>query len=369
MPTWFAVIPPGLEPVLAAELAQLHPPGLGRVAQVPGGVRFEAPLATGARLCASLRSPSRVLLELVSGPAASYDALAEQVRRVDWRPFLHPWSPLEVASTSRASRLHFRDANQKRVAHAIADALRGPRLPSLRDRRPPLTQRVQVRIEEDQATISIDASGELLHIRGWRKVSGKAPLRENLAAALLLKAGWRGDEPLVDPFCGSGSFCIEAALLAAGRPPWTDRRFAWQDWPALARERAPDHRRPRHPAPPSVTIVGSDRSGEALAGALENATRAGVNLSWIQRDVSALEPPPGVGLVIANPPYGERLGQQVDGVYRAFGRSLRERFAGWRVLFLSPSAALAGQVHRDARSIGTFSNGGLRVGIWALSLR
>lgn len=361
MPSWFAVIPPGLEAALVRELASLGVRAQG----VPGGARFEAGLEQGARLAALLRTPSRLLLELARFPAPNLEVLAARVRELDWRPYLEPTAPVEVEATLASSRLKVRETVQGRVEHAIRDALRGPRLPSARAGRPE-PQRVRLRVEADEALISLDAGGELLHLRGWREEAGKAPIRENLAAALLFAAGWEADEPLLDPFCGAGTIPIEAALLATGRPPWTRRRFAWQGWPALSRLALPETRRGRGA---EARVFGADKDSRALGMAHENARRAGVSLSLIQSDVAVLEAPAQTGLIVANPPYGERLGQSVEGVYAAFGRTLRERFVGWRALFLSPTEALAGRVDRGVERLTTFSNGGLRVGVYALEIR
>lgn len=360
MPNWYAVIHPGLEPALERELQDLRV----QATLLPGGARFQAPLRDGALLSTRLRSASRLLLELGSGAVPTLDALAGLVRSIDWRPYLLPWTPLEVVVSSQRSRLRFRDTAGKKVEHAIQDALRGPRLPGLR--RDPILQRVHLRLEDDRATLSIDAAGELLHLRGWRQASGKAPIRENLAAALLLMAGWKGDEALLDPFCGVGTLPIEAALMASGRPPWLGRGFAWQGWPALESVRLPDPR--RGTGAPRVPIVGADKDSQALASAFENASRAGVAVQWTQSDVSQVSPPAATGLVIANPPYGHRLGQRVDGVYTAFGQTLRARFGGWRVLFLTPETSLARLVDRNAKLLARFSNGGLNVGIHTLTL-
>ena len=356
---------PGLEAAVLRELSGLV---AGPVDAEPGGVRFEASVEQGALLSACTRTAGRVLLVLDEGPAPSLDALAARVRRVDWKPFLVPGAPVEVHVAAHASHMRFRGPAEKKVGLAIEDALRGPRLP--RDSRAPLqTQRVQVRLDENIATISLDAGGELLHVRGWRTETGRAPIRENLAATLLYIAGWSGDEPLLDPFCGVGTIPIEAALLAAGRPPWTRRRFAWEDWPGLRGLRLPDPRRalPGAALVPSQ-IFGADKEEEALVRAESNARHAGVRVSWQQCDVAQLRPPCEAGLLIANPPYGHRLGSNVGGVYSAFGRSLREGFAGWRALFLAPSVELARRVHRDVEPITSFSNGGLRVSVFGLVL-
>ncbi len=367
MPSFYAVTTPGLEPVTARELADLGVDG-----QIePGGVRFEAPLADGAALAAVLRTPGRLLLELQHAPARSLDGLAQLVRGIDWAPLLPRHAAVEVAVSARKSRLRFKDAVAKKVGHAIADVVGRPH-----EGRGTTAQRVQVRLDEDVATISLDAGGELLHRRGWRLATAKAPLRENLAAAMLVMAGFDGDEALVDPFCGAGTLPIEAARMAAGLPPGQDRAYGFQAWPALAGWR-PDRVPPR--GGPMPLVLGADRDPGAIRASIDNATRARVTVDWRQLDVRELEPPAPTGLVVANPPYGVRVGKggagghpraanPAGGAYAAFGQVLRERFGGWRALFLAPDPSLARKVHREAAQLTSFSNGGIRVGVWVIEL-
>lgn len=357
---WYAVAHPGLEPVVARELE-----GLGIQGSIhPGGVRFEAALADGATLVTRLRTPSRLLLELVSGPARSAEELTALVKRVPWKQYLLPDAKIEVKASTKESRLHFAESVEKKVAWLAREALKGPRIVE-RTPRASVGQRITVKIEADRGTVSLDAGGELLHFRGWRAEQGPASIRENLAAAMLFAAGWTGDEPLVDPFCGSGTICIEAALLASGRSPYTKRTFAWQEWPALATHRP----KPPKPTAVDVPILGSDRDGRVLAAALANAERAGVDVKFSRVDVADLGPPGPIGLVVTNPPYGKRLGEGSEGrAYQAFGETLRGRFEGWRALFLAPTPELASRAHRDARRLLTFSNGGVKVGMYALEI-
>lgn len=359
MPTFHAVATPGLEPVTQRELADL---GLaGQV--VPGGVVFETDLARGAVLAARLRTPGRLLLEVARGQARSLEQLAQVVRKVDWSPYLVRGCPVEVAATTRASRLRFREAVEKKVGFAISDAVGRP----LHGHRAPPTQRVQVRLVEDQLTLSLDCGGELLHRRGWRQATAKAPLRENLAAALLLMAGYSGDEALVDPMCGAGTLPIEAARIALGLPPGVDRRYAFEAWPALAKVRLPAAR----PGPLPCPILGADRDPGAIRASTENAERARVPVEWRHVEVGLLEPPTPTGLVVCNPPYGVRVGtspESAGGAMVALGRALRERFGGWRALWLAPSPELARKVHRAAEQLTRFDNGGIKVGVWVVEL-
>lgn len=358
MPTWNAIAPPGLEPVIARELEQL-----GIRGQItPGAVRFEGDPARVLPRVPWMRGPARVLLEVGRGPARTLDELAVLIRGMPWADHLRPRDELEVAATARRSRLRRIDAVEKKALNAIHDALRGKPLPPVREGRPRRAQRVQVRLEDDQAQVAIDCGGELLHIRGWRAAQGKAPLRENLAACMLLAAGWAPDEPLLDPFCGSGTIPIEAALWAAGRPPAPGRPYAYEAWPSQVGKLRPAPA----PAPQPAQIFGSDHHAPAVDDAANNARRAKVEPRWSVADVAELGAPCPHGLILTNPPYGARLGQQVDGVYAALGRALRGPFSGWRAAFLCPDPQLAALVSPAAGCLTTFSNGGITVGLYAV---
>lgn len=351
---WYAPIQPGLEPVLAAELKEL---GFDPQ-EVPGGVRFEAGPGAAA-LAWTLRTPTALYLELIEGPAKSTEALAGLVRRVKWKEWLRPTATLEVEAVSKTSRLHMREIMEKQVRGIVADMLKGPRIPDL-EKRARVTQTIRVRLVDDIATLSLDAGGELLHLRGWRQSSHAAPLRENIAAALLRLAGWSPNEALLDPFCGVGTIPIEAALWAAERSPFTRRAFACQEWPSV--KMTP----PRPKGRSTATIVGADKEPRSIVSATENAQRAGVSVRWQVIDVNSVSPPAPEGLILTNPPYGHRLGQNVRGVYVQFGRTLRERFPGWRVWFLCPDGDLARAVNVRVQRVATIPNGGLKVGVWAL---
>lgn len=357
MSRWFAVVPPGLEPVVARELSWLGVSG----EVVTGGIEFDASVEDGARLCAAVRSPARLLLRIAHGEARTLRGLAQLVESVDWSPYFQDRARVEVAASTSRSRLYRRDIVASKVESALAGALR-KQVRAQRGRPPRIPQRLLVRIDNDRVTLSLDAGGELLHRRGWRTSSVRAPLRENLAAAMLIAAGWDGEEALLDPFCGSGTIPIEGALMAAERAPWTSRAFAWEEWPVLGGQRA---RQPRG-VPLSVPIVGSDHDAKSITACMDNAGRAGVSIDWRHLQVTDIEPPAPVGLVAANPPYGRRLGQRVRGVYVRFGQVLRERFGGWRVVFLAPNDRLAHAAHSEAQRLTTFRNGGIRVGLFII---
>ncbi|MEN9785040.1 MAG: hypothetical protein RLZZ299_304 [Pseudomonadota bacterium] len=381
MPRFYAVAAPGLEPLVARELA-----GFGVAPQVlPGGVRFQAELPAAREILRAARTPARLLLEVVEGRVHTPEELVGLVRRADWKPLLHPQSRLEVTASCTRSRLRFKDVVAKKAGWAVGEALKGPRVPD-RERRPSLVQQLRVRVLDDVATLSLDLGGDLLHLRGWRQEQGPAPMRENLAASMLLALAWTGEEPLLDPFCGSGTLPVEAALLALGRSPFASRAFACDEWPVFMGRGARPPQRPRgapqgrpgeagrtpapgRPAAPPVRIVGYDRDARVLAAAEANARRAGVELTFRRVDIADAEPPAPVGLVLTNPPWGGRLAPEARTAaqtWEAFGRTLRARFAGWRVGFVCPDPQLARRAHPKARCLLRYANSGIDAGLWSV---
>jgi putative N6-adenine-specific DNA methylase len=211
----------------------------------------------------------------------------------------------------------------------------------------PATQQVLIRLVNNQCTISLDTSGELLHRRGYRLATAKAPLRETLACAVLTLCGWRPDQPLLDPFCGAGTFAIEAARWVLGIPPGWDRSFAFHSWPSFdqatweaLRAGMGAARRAALPCP----ITCSDREPGAVRMARDNAARAGVvDLVPIEQgDFFDLRPGAPPGLVVINAPYGHRVGHgDLRALYRHLGDHLREHFRGWRYAVLCGNPTLA----------------------------
>jgi putative N6-adenine-specific DNA methylase len=263
--------------------------------------------------------------------------------------------------TSRKSRLYHQDAVAERLMRAVGSRVGAP----VEGDAP---QELVVRLFRDKCTVSADASGELLHRRGYRLAGAKAPLRETLAAAMLAAAGWDGTTPLVDPMCGSGTIPIEAALLARRIPPGLGRGFAFEHWPefdpdAWEAVRAAARRRMLPHAP--VPIAGSDRDAGAIAAAAANAERAGVaeDLQWRRAAISSIEPPDGTGWIVTNPPYGHRVGerQRLRDLFAQLGNVLRRRCPGWQVALLSAHAELDRQTGLALAPAFETANGGIRV--------
>ena len=225
-----------------------------------------------------------------------------------------------------------------------------------------------VRFLHDVCTVSADSSGDLLHRRGYRQAVAKAPLRETLAAAMLLGAGWKGDVPLADPMCGSGTIPIEAARLARRIAPGRDRRFAFLDWPEtdLADwksqvDRAREGELPRSP----VGIMGADRDSGAIDAAIANAERAGVraDLDLRVQAISALAADDARGLIISNPPYGARVGERdrLRNLYAQLGNVVRQKRPDWTLALLLADRQLEAQVGLPFRDVFETRNGGIPV--------
>ena len=330
--TAFAVIQPGLEGVLERELRTL---GI-RFRVDTGGAEFPATTAFLHAVHLHARTPTRVWVRLGSFEAGRLEVLARGIRALPWSRFVHRRQPLSLRVTTLHSRLRFRRAIAAKAERAIGDALKGQR-----PRRGPAlpAASVLIRVVDDRVEVSVDATGDPLYRRGWRVDVGSAPLRETLAAAVLQLAGWQADRPLVDPMCGSGTFCIEAATIAAGRPPGGARRFAFEAWPSHDPKAWARARRTGSGGGGSAPILGGDRDATVLAAARRNADRArvGDRIRFVASDVADLRPPGGRGLIVANPPWGERLADGRRG-FEALGRAL-PRFAGWRIAVLAPRPA------------------------------
>ena len=358
----FAVAAPGLEPLALGELSALAAAADGAIvpgAVEPGGVGFRADRAGLYVANLHLRVASRVLVRVGAFHASAFHELQRQAERLAWREFVAAGRPVEFRVTSRKSRLYHQDAIAQRLS-AVAGAV-----PDAADARP---QEFIVRLFRDECTISADASGELLHRRGYRLASAKAPLRETLAAAMLAGSGWDGSAPLIDPMCGSGTIPIEAARLARRIPPGLGREFAFMRWPGFDEkdwERVLLQARNRVLARAPAPIIGSDRDAGAVAAATANAVRAGVDgdIEWRRAAISALAPPAATGWIVTNPPYGVRVGERrgLRDLYAQLGNVARRCCPGWEVAFLAAHAELERQTGLPLTERFGTENGGIRV--------
>ncbi len=354
---FFAVSPPGLESVTAQEIA-----ALGLEPQIrPGGVAFQGGLRELYLANLWLRTASRLLLRVAEFYAPSFETLVSRVARYPWEIYLPYASKVRIRVTCRRSRLYHSGAVAERVLKGIARRL-GRELALTKEEEAPL---LVVRLFRDQALIRVDSSGRDLFKRGYKVASGPAPLRENLAAALVLLSGWDQEAPFLDPFCGTGTIVIEAAMIAANLAPGLRRTFAFTSWknfsPELWEELCAAAR--KRFQPPEALIWGSDVSEKAIKAAQENARAAGVEefVCFKRADVRQLSPPAPFGYLVTNPPYGERLARTI---YPVWGRVIREKFSSWKVFFLSPEKAP--KLGLPLRRLTSFDHGGLKVSVFGL---
>jgi len=363
--SFFATCAPGLEPLLHAELTALR---VARVERQVGGCYFEGDLADARRANLWLRMATRVLLRVSRFPCPDEDALYAGAQAIDWSRFLVADGSLRVDAQARDSQLAHTRFVEQRVKDAIVDRFRERtgRRPDVDREAPDLF--VHVHLFGDRCTLSVDTSGQALHRRGWRRHQGRAPLAETLAAALVRLSEWDERAPLLDPFCGSGTIAIEAALSALRIAPGLSRTgFAFERWPghdgrAWEREkvRARDERR----SAGKLRILASDVDPQRVAQARANAEAAGVaELVELEvADACAFSPRRGWNAwIVANLPYGERVGAEADleVLYPRFGERLREYAAGYHAALLCPPGRLARSLGLVGLRAHTFHNGGL----------
>lgn len=382
MPNFFAVCAPGLEPFTARELKDLglqvpsspssrdSLKGQGEVEEI-GGVAFRGSLTDLYRANLHLRTASRVLLHLGSFFADAFSDLKRRTKRLNWQSYLNPERPVALRVTCHKSRLFHSAAVTERVLESIGGRL--GRIPPTRkiegekESDPP--QLIIIRLVENRCTVSLDSSGALLSRRGYRLATAKAPLRETLAAGILMASGWDLKSPLIDPFCGAGTIPIEAALMARKVAPGLHRHFAFMDWPDF-RPKEWESLKAQAQEGQSVSgllpfIMGSDRDAGAIQAARSNAERAGVaeGIEFSRLPVSAIEPPAGPGWVVTNPPHGVRLKSQQDlrSLYIRLGRVLRAKCPGWNAAILCSGDSLLKLTDINFDRWFPMRSGGLRV--------
>ena len=368
----FAVTAPGLEPLCAAELATIGIRGKPE----EGGVAWSGTPESVARANLWLRTASRVIVRVAEFRATAFFELEVQARGIRWDRFVPTTSPVEFRVTCKKSKLYHSDAVAQRFGDAIKRQVPGVRVGSVEDAGDEETQQIQhadrqlfvVRFNHDVCTVSVDSSGALLHLRGYRQQLAKAPLRETLAAAVLLGAGWTGDTPLTDVMCGSGTIPIEAALIARRIAPGRDREFAFQRWPGFDNTRWASlvaEARAGELARSPVEIMGADRDAGAIVASRANAERAGVadDITFVEQPVSALAPADPPGLVASNPPYGVRVGESdpLRNLYAQLGNVLRRRRQGWTLALLSADPRLEEQTRLSFTQAIRTRNGGIPV--------
>ena len=363
----FAVTSPGLEKVCAEELRAIL--GVDVIVE-SGGVGFSGGLRELYLANLHSRVATRFLVRIGEVRARDFSAFYKRCLKLPWGRFLKEGTPVTVRASSRSSRL----VHTGRLAEIIEKAIDHSFGRSSREETGGGGQLIVVRMENDVCQISIDSSGELLHRRGYRLETALAPLRETLAAGILRMLGWDGGLSFYDPMCGSGTFVIEAALVAAKKPAGEFRQFAFMEWPRyrpglwslLVAEGQ------RQSVAPNVSIVGSDVESVAVDSAVKNIKRARCAefASFDCRSIGAVQSVQGPGLVICNPPYGLRIGKNEDlaALYREIGSVYRQCFSGWQGALLCPPGRLAEATGLDLKPVASLVNGGLKVTLFSVDL-
>ncbi len=341
---FFASCPRGLEALLAEELRGL---GARTTEPVAGGVAFEGDMRTCYRANLESRLATRVLLRLARAPYASEQDVYEAALALPWPERFGVENSIRVDVNAIRSPLKSLEFATLRIKDAVCDRFRADhgRRPDVDTRFPQV--RIQAFLDRASITLYLDTSGEPLHKRGYRKDAGEAPLKENLAAGILKLTGWDGREPLLDPMCGSGTLAIEAAMMALAVPPGHARGFgferlagfdakAWKEIRGAALARAQ--------APRRLALFARDRYGDELKKARLNLEAAGLAdcVELKQADVLDTGAPASAGVLVANPPYGARLGEDaaLAEFYPKLGDTLKKYYAGWRCYLFSADSRL-----------------------------
>lgn len=374
--SFFCPCPRGLEAALAEEINDIaHQSKTLKVHnQVPGGVHCSGELTDAWRLNLHSRIASRVLMRIAHGSYVNENDIYDLALAAPWEDWFDVDHTIRVDLTAIKSPLKSLEFTTLKVKDAVCDRFRDltSKRPSVNTRTPDM--RIAAFLDARTCTMYLDTSGEALFKRGWRQETGDAPLRENLAAGLLRVSGWKPGVPLFDPMCGSGTILIEAAQILAGIPPGARRSFAFekfhgfdhQAWLAIKGNFTPQ------PLPSTPTIFGSDISGDMIVMTRNNLQLAGIQFDVPLKQIEAqqVQPPTSTpGVLLTNPPYGERIGvrgdhtQEPDALaaafYSALSTTLKQRFAGWQVFFFTADLGLPKMLRLKESRKTPFFNGAL----------
>lgn len=360
---FFASCPRGLETLLADELLGF---GAHNTERVPGGVAFEGDMRLCYRANLESRLATRVLARLARAPYRNEKDVYEAALAVRWPEWFSEKHSIRVDVNAIRSPLKSLEFATLRIKDAVCDRFRADRgsRPDVDTRSP--GARIQGFLDTEHVTLYLDTSGEPLHKRGYRKEAGEAPLKENLAAGIVRLTGWDGREPLLDPMCGSGTLAIEAAMMALAIPPGQARGFGFERLLGFDRRLWDDVREAalaRCLPPRRLAIFVRDRYGEELEKARSNLEAAGLAdcVEIKQADILDSGAPALAGILVANPPYGARLGEDrsLAEFYPKLGDTLKKYYAGWRCYFFSGDARLPRLIRLTASKRTPLYNGPL----------
>ncbi|HJV84019.1 MAG TPA: class I SAM-dependent RNA methyltransferase [Noviherbaspirillum sp.] len=374
--SFFCPCPRGLEAALAEEINEIAQQSrtLKVHNQVPGGVHCSGALADSYRINLHSRIASRVLLRMANGSYKNENDIYDLTLAQPWEEWFDVDHTIRVDLTAIKSPLKSLEFTTLKIKDAVCDRFRDlyAKRPSVNTRTPDM--RIVGFLDANTYTVYLDTSGEALFKRGWRQETGDAPLRENLAAGLLRVAGWKPGTVLFDPMCGSGTIIVEAAQILAGIPPGARRSFAFEkflgfdkdEWLAIKGSFRPN------PMPTAPSIFGSDISGDMIVMTRNNLRNAGIQFEVPLKQIEAQEvkaPSETPGIILTNPPYGERIGvrgdrsQEPDEMaatfYREFSGTLKQRFAGWQVFLFTADLSLPKMLRLKESRKTPFFNGAL----------
>ncbi len=372
MEHFFASAPRGLEPLLAAELVSF---GARRVAEVAGGAAFSGDWKVCYTANLWSRLASRILWRVAEFDYAGEEDLYAVARKVDWPRLFAVERTLRVNVSAQKSPLKSLDFATLRIKDAVCDRFRdslGSR-PSVDRAKPEV--RVHAFLDASHGALYLDTSGEPLFKRGWRAGGGEAPLRENLAAGIIMLSGWKPEEPLLDPMCGGATLLVEAAAMARGRAPGARREFGFEKLKVFDLnlwKKIKNDERNTQISSTKLQIFGSDNDPRALNDARRNLAGAGVE-RWVrleQVDILERAAPAAAGVMVANPPYGERIGskEELELFYPKLGTALKRNFAGWRCHFFTADLRLPKLVRlQPARRVPLY-NGALECRLFEIRI-
>jgi putative N6-adenine-specific DNA methylase len=375
--SYFCPCPRGLEAALAEELNDIAQQGSKTLKihnQVPGGVHCSGLLTDAYRINLHSRIASRVLLRIAHASYVNENDIYDATLAAPWEEWFGVDHTIRVDITAIKSPLKSLEFTTLKVKDAVCDRFRDlyAKRPSVDTRTPDM--RIVGFLDARTFTVYLDTSGEALFKRGWRQETGDAPLRENLAAGLLRVSGWKPGTPLFDPMCGSGTILVEAAQILAGIPSGARRSFAFEkfhdfnaeEWLAIKGSFKPN------PLPDAPTLFGSDISGDMIVMARNNLRNAGIQFEVPLKQIEAQEIKPPTetpGVLLTNPPYGERIGVRGDrsqepdematSFYGAFSTTLKQRFAGWQVFLFTADLGVPKMLRLKESRKTPFFNGAL----------
>ena len=366
---FFASSPRGLEPLLEEELQGF---GALEVRAVAGGVAFRGDWKTCYRANLGSRIASRVLWRVAEFPYRSENDIYAAARAVDWPGLFALENTLRVNVTAQKSPLKSLEFATLRIKDAVCDRFRdalGVR-PDVERATPDV--RVHAFLEAERGTLYLDTSGEPLFKRGWRADQGEAPLRENLAAGIVMLTGWRPGVPLLDPMCGGATFLIEAAAMARGRAPGAKRSFGFEKLKVFEQRAFQELKNERPEEAKNLELFGSDNDPEALKAARRNLAAAGVE-RWVkleQADVLERKAPAPAGVMVMNPPYGERMGsaEELARFYPKLGDALKKNFAGWRCFIFTADLRLPKLIRLEPSARTPLWNGALECRLYEFEM-